>query len=83
MNPKFVVVEGVDYSGKTTFVEQIRLALMSQGHKVATFAAPSKYGNEGVLRQYIIGNPDLSDYSLMCLMAASMAQLSNCYNLIY
>ena len=74
MNPKFVVVEGVDYSGKSTFVDKLKRALQAKGYKVATFAAPSKYGNEGVLRQYIIGNPDLSDYSLMCLMAASMAQ---------
>lgn len=74
MNPKFVVVEGVDYSGKSTFVDKLKQALQAKGHKVATFAAPSKYGNEGLLRQYIMDNPDLSDYSLMCLMTASMAQ---------
>lgn len=72
--PKFVVVEGVDYSGKTTFVEKLRLALMNQGHKVATFGAPSKYGMQGMLRQYIMDNPQLDDFELMCLMFANMSQ---------
>lgn len=69
--PKFVVVEGIDYSGKSTFVEELRRSLVNQGHKVATFAAPSKFGN---LRQYIMDNPQLNDFELMCLMSTSMSQ---------
>lgn len=71
---RYIVIEGIDGSGKTTQVQLIREALESQGKKVIETAEPNTHDAIGVLiREVLAGKETISPVAIQYLFSANRA----------
>ncbi len=55
MSAKFIVIEGLDGSGKGTQIARLAAALAERGHRVHTTCEPTQYATGGLIRDALAG----------------------------
>lgn len=70
MNAKFIVIEGLDGSGKTTQIRLLSESLRSMGRSVAETAEPTPTAIGGLVRDALAGYPRRSPEEIAALFMA-------------
>ena len=70
MNPKFIVIEGLDGSGKSTQIRLLTEKLRSLGRAVAETAEPTPTAIGGLVRDALAGYPTRSPEEIAALFMA-------------
>jgi len=71
--PKFIVIEGVEASGKSTQLQLLALALRARGHRVTVTAEPTTE-RLGVFAREMLESGETTDHVATLLFAADRAE---------